>query len=66
IGIPPLKLRHIFEPGEKKSTTGTENEKGTGLGLLVTKEFVQLNKGSIIIESEEGSGTTARLSFPSA
>ena len=64
MGIPANKLSTIFEPSEQKSTVGTEQEKGTGLGLLVVKEFVLLNRGVIDIESKVQTGTTVRLLFP--
>lgn len=66
IGISSEKLQHIFEPGEKKSTSGTEDEKGTGLGLLVVKEFISLHHGSITIDSKEQKGTTVQITLPLA
>ena len=45
------------------STLGTAREPGTGLGLLITKKFVELNKGSIEILSSEGEGTTIIVSL---
>ncbi|WP_158085210.1 GAF domain-containing sensor histidine kinase [Niastella vici] len=64
IGIPAEKLGAIFMPDEKKSTRGTDNEKGTGLGLLVVHEFVQLNQGFIRIESEPQQGTKVTVGLP--
>ena len=64
IGIDPLKLKSIFEPDERKSTAGTEKEKGTGLGLMLAKEFIQLNGGSISINSEVDKGTTVTVELP--
>jgi two-component system, sensor histidine kinase and response regulator len=64
VGIPDDKKEKIFRIGEKVSTTGTENEKGTGLGLLLCKEFVEKNKGSIWLESQQGKGTTFYFALP--
>jgi signal transduction histidine kinase len=47
-----------------QSTPGTANERGTGIGLYITKEFVSLNKGHIKIESTKGSGSTITISLP--
>ncbi len=61
IGIAADKLPCLFEAHEKKSTRGTENEKGTGLGLLVVHEFIARHGGSIAIQSRAGEGTTATV-----
>ncbi|WP_345947762.1 ATP-binding protein [Mucilaginibacter sp. PAMB04274] len=45
---------------------GTKGEKGTGIGLMLSKEFVQHNRGRLWLESEEGKGTTFYFSFPVA
>ena len=47
------------------STQGTEKEPGSGLGLLLSKRYVALMKGSFEIISDEGQGTTVVISFPS-
>lgn len=47
-----------------QSTPGTANERGTGIGLYITREFVSLNKGHIKIESTKGSGSTITVSLP--
>jgi len=65
IGISPERLRELFTTSELKSTPGTDNETGTGFGLILSKEFVELNKGKIEAESSVGQGTTFRLSLPS-
>jgi signal transduction histidine kinase len=65
IGMAQEKLAALFELTGARSTQGTENEKGTGLGLLVAKEFMQLNKGDIQITSLAGHGTTVTIKLPS-
>jgi len=64
VGIERPRLDALFELEENKSTRGTDNEKGTGLGLMVAKEFVQLNKGDMRIESIPGQGTTVMVRLP--
>ena len=49
-----------------QSNPGTANERGTGIGLYITREFVNLNKGEIKIESTKGKGTTIKISLPEA
>ncbi|MCR9286393.1 MAG: tetratricopeptide repeat-containing sensor histidine kinase [Bacteroidetes bacterium] len=64
VGIPPEKMNTIFEVDSHKSSAGTEGEKGTGLGLVVCKELLKVNKGKITIESELGKGTKVQLFIP--
>lgn len=47
-------------------TPGTQDEKGTGLGLLLCKEFVEANEGTLSIDSQLNVGTTVRVSLPQA
>ena len=47
-----------------ESTKGTNNESGTGIGLLLVKEFVELNKGTLHIQSEIGLGSTFSFTVP--
>lgn len=56
----------IFDPENFMSNTGTENEKGTGLGLKLCKEFIEKNNGQIWVESKENEGTTFYISLPEA
>ena len=61
IGITPESISKLFDISEAKTTVGTENETGTGLGLLICKDFVERHGGKIAVESESGKG--AKISF---
>lgn len=63
IGINEESVKKLFS-GENMSTRGTLNEKGTGLGLVVCKEFMERNEGTITVESQLGSGTRFNLFIP--
>lgn len=58
VGITPDVQKILFEKTTGYSTRGTANEKGTGLGLILCKEFVERNGGKIWLESEVGKGST--------
>jgi signal transduction histidine kinase len=64
-GIALEKQAHLFSL-ERKSEKGTNNEKGTGLGLLLVKEFAALNKGIVKVESQLNKGTTFSVSLPTS
>lgn len=64
IGIPVTKQKYLFTSTEMTSTPGTENEKGTGLGLKLCSELVEINKGTICVESKEGEGTCFSINLP--
>jgi signal transduction histidine kinase len=64
IGIPETKQKSLFTSTEVESTPGTENEKGTGLGLKLCYELVRINNGSIIVQSETGAGTCFIITLP--
>jgi signal transduction histidine kinase len=57
-GIPKEKIPEIFKIDNNYTTLGTNKEKGTGLGLILCKEFVQKHNGDIWLESEPNKGTT--------
>lgn len=59
VGMRPEQLRSIFKPKTENITTrGTNNEQGTGLGLIICKEFIEKNGGKINVTSSIGKGTT--------
>ncbi|MBL0744566.1 GAF domain-containing sensor histidine kinase [Chryseolinea lacunae] len=64
VGIDKQKRDALFSLRGQRTTCGTEREKGTGLGLILVKEFTELNHGRVAIESEQGHGTTFTLTFP--
>lgn len=64
IGISPERLSAIFEIDKYTNTSGTENELGTGLGLILCKDFIVQHKGKIWIESTPHAGTSVSFSLP--
>ena len=58
VGIDPEVQEILFQKTSGYSTRGTANEKGTGLGLILCKEFVERNGGTIWLKSELGKGST--------
>lgn len=64
VGISERVIDHLFRIDQNVSTRGTANETGTGLGLILCKEFVEKNGGEISVESELGEGTTFYFTLP--
>lgn len=64
VGISPEDIDKLFKIEVNHTTHGTNNEQGTGLGLILCKEMVHLNKGEIWVESEVGKGSTFRFTIP--
>lgn len=64
IGMSSEQMERLFCPDEFVSTTGTEGESGSGLGLIVTKEFVEKNGGRLEVHSQPGKGSTFSFSIP--
>ncbi|RPI66936.1 MAG: PAS domain S-box protein, partial [Ignavibacteriales bacterium] len=64
IGIPPDNLANLFDISKVLSTRGTAKETGTGLGLLLCKEFVEKHGGKIWVESEVGRGSDFKFTLP--
>jgi len=66
IGMNKEVLKKIVNNPEHYTTFGTNNERGTGLGLLLCQEMVEKNHGTIQVESETGKGSTFKVSFPTS
>ena len=64
IGIKKDAIKKLFVIEESYSTPGTKAEKGTGLGLILCKEFVEKHGGKISVESEEGRGSQFYFNIP--
>jgi PAS domain S-box-containing protein len=62
IGIPEKDLPSLFEAFRRGSNVG--QTPGTGLGLVIVKQSVELHRGTIVVESEQGSGTTFTVTIP--
>lgn len=65
VGINPDDLDKLFRLEANFTTQGTSNEPGTGLGLILVKEFVEKNKGKITVHSEPGKGSKFTFTLPS-
>lgn len=63
IGMNEEKIKDLFDISSK-TTLGTANENGSGLGLVLCKEFVMKNKGEIWVESKEGKGSSFKFTLP--
>ena len=63
VGISRNNMKMLFQL-QSFTTRGTANERGTGLGLYITKNFVESNGGEIWVESIEGSGSTFKFTVP--
>jgi len=64
IGMSEQTRNDLFRLDVNHSTKGTDDEKGTGLGLLLIKEFVQKHQGKIWVESEQGKGSAFKFMLP--
>ena len=66
IGMPEETVRNLFNITEKVQRSGTANETGTGLGLILCKEFIEKNNGSIVVESQPDAGSKFFFTIPIA
>jgi signal transduction histidine kinase len=64
LGMTREVLQTLFRIDRTSSSPGTAGEKGTGLGLILCREFVEMNHGTISAESEYGFGSTFRFTVP--
>lgn len=64
VGMSQDKIKSILNGTETESDVGTMGEKGTGIGLVLVKEFIEKNKGTLMVASREGEGTTFTFSLP--
>lgn len=64
MGISDENLSKLFKLEYKFSTYGTDGEKGTGMGLILCKEFIEKHKGEIWVESKEGEGSHFYFTLP--
>lgn len=64
IGMTQEVIAKILETRSKYTSLGTNNEKGTGLGIMLTKDFIKQMNGELTFESEPGKGTTVIIQIP--
>ena len=65
VGMRKETIEKLFKIETSFTTRGTGNEKGSGLGLLLCKEFLEKHGGTILVESEPGKGSKFQFSIPS-
>lgn len=66
VGMPPHKLERLFERFERGEDSYSKSQEGTGIGLNLTRKLVELNGGTIQVESEESKGSTFWIVMPLA
>ncbi|MDP4209898.1 MAG: PAS domain-containing sensor histidine kinase [Bacteroidota bacterium] len=64
VGMSQPTIEKLFQIGTNQSTPGTQNEIGTGLGLILCKEFIKKHHGEIWVESEIGKGSVFYFTIP--
>ena len=66
LGMTKEKLENLFQFKKQISSSGTAQEQGTGLGLILVKDLVEINNGKIVVKSELEKGTIFEVSLPMA
>jgi signal transduction histidine kinase len=64
VGMDEEQVAHLFDVDRKASRPGTNNEVGTGFGLILCREFVMKNGGKLWVESAPGNGSTFSFTVP--
>jgi signal transduction histidine kinase/ligand-binding sensor domain-containing protein/DNA-binding NarL/FixJ family response regulator len=64
VGMSQEEIKGLFKLDKASISTGTAGERGTGLGLVITHDFIEANKGKINVESQPGQGTTFHIALP--
>ena len=64
IGMSPKEVREIFQLDKEYVSKGTEGELGTGLGMMLVKEYIEIHSGSIRVDSEPDKGSTFYVTLP--
>ncbi len=64
VGLNADQIESLFQLGDQNSTKGTGGEKGTGLGLLLCRDLLDKNNGSISVTSKPGEGSTFTINLP--
>src|SRR5262249_28311176 len=64
IGIATSDIERVFEPFVQLDSSHARKYEGTGLGLALSRRWVQMHGGSLVLKSELGSGTAAEIRFP--
>lgn len=61
IGMSQVEIDNLFKPGKRNMTVGTDNEQGSGLGLLICMDYCKKLQGTISVESQYKVGSTFRV-----
>ncbi len=64
IGMTKEQIDNVFKIDKNTSSRGTAGETGTGLGLIISSEFLEINKGALLIESEPAQGSVFTIKVP--